>query len=330
VESNTAEPAPRTAAVPSISVVVPVFNGEATIATLVHRSRAVLEELGGPWEIVLVNDGSEDRSWETITSLAAEDRRVRGIELLRNYGQHSALLAGIRAASGEVIVTIDDDLQNPPEEMPKLLEELEEGRFDVVYGVPIEKQHGRLRNFAARLVARAILRIGGDSAAMVSAYRAFRADLRIAFADYRGPDVSIDGLLTWGTERFGSVEVRHEPRAAGSSNYGFFKLLGHALTSITAFSTKPLRFATMVGFAATVLGMILLGYVLVRYFAEGAKVPGFAFLASLISVLAGAQLFTIGVIGEYLARVHVRVMERPSYTIRSEAPGREAEDRNDG
>jgi undecaprenyl-phosphate 4-deoxy-4-formamido-L-arabinose transferase len=310
---------------PSISVVVPVYNGEGTIQALVERCLEVLDELGSSSEIVLVNDGSRDRSWEAIASLAREHPQVRGIDLLRNYGQHSALLAGIRAATGEVVVTMDDDLQNPPEEMPKLLRALQATDVDVVYGKPIDKRHGRARNFAGRMVGRVLLQLGGANAGMLSSYRAFHTELRAAFADYRGPDVSIDGMLGWGTERFGSVDVRHEPRAAGASNYGFWRLLRHALTEITAFSTKPLRFATMVGFLATLLGMVLLAYVLVRYFTEGAEVPGFAFLASLVSVLAGAQLFTIGVIGEYLARVHVRVMERPSYTVRATTTGRASE-----
>jgi glycosyltransferase involved in cell wall biosynthesis len=309
--------------VQSVSVVVPVYNGEATIADLVSRCDAVLAGLGVEHEIVLVNDGSADGSWEKIKALAKEHPWVRGIDLLRNTGQHAALLAGIRSARFEAIVTIDDDLQNPPEEMPKLLAALDED-CDVVYGTPIDKRHGWFRNLGARIVARVLLRMGGKSAPMVSAYRAFRTDLRLAFAEYHGPEVSIDGILSWGTTRFRAVPVRHEDRAHGESNYNFWRLLRHALTMITAFSTKPLRFATLVGFAATLFGFGMFLYVLVRYFTEGNSVPGFAFLASLVSILAGAQLFTIGVIGEYLAHVHVRVMERPTYTIREEV-GRQPE-----
>lgn len=157
---------------------------------------------------------------------------------------------------------------------------------------------------------------------MVSSFRLFRTDLRDGFADYTGPDVSIDGLLTWQTERFASVPVRHDERRHGESNYSLWKLARHALTMITAFSTRPLRLATSVGFMVIVFGVAVLVYVLVRFLTEGHSVPGFPFLASIISIFAGAQLFAIGVIGEYLARMHVRVMAQPSYAIRARAGGR--------
>jgi glycosyltransferase involved in cell wall biosynthesis len=300
----------------SVSVVVPVYNGAPTLRELVRRCNRTLSALGCDHEMILVNDASQDRSWDEINSLSNEFSEVRGIDLLRNSGQHNALLAGIRGAQGDVIVTLDDDLQNPPEEIPKLLDALAE--YDVVYGTPIDKRHGRFRNLAARLVAASLFRMGGSSAPIVSPYRAFRTELRLAFADFRGSEVSIDGILTWGTDRFGAVPVEHLDRTHGESNYDFWKLLRHALTMITAFSTKPLRFATLVGFTATLFGFGILIYVLVLRIVGGTSVPGFAFLASLISILAGAQLFTIGVIGEYLARVHTRVMERPTYTVREQ------------
>jgi undecaprenyl-phosphate 4-deoxy-4-formamido-L-arabinose transferase len=305
---------------PSVSVVVPVFNGAETVAEVVRRSREALVECAGGHELILVNDGSSDSSWERIVELAASAGDVRGIDLSRNCGQHNALLAGIRAARCDLVVTIDDDLQNPPEEIPKLLRALGPG-CDVVYGEPIAKQQGFGRRIATRIVVRALRVLGGETAPMVSSFRAFRTSLRDGFASYSGPDVSIDGLLTWQTERFRSVPVRHDPRQHGESNYSLVKLVRHALTMITAFSTRPLRIATTLGFLVILFGIAVLAYVLVRFFTEGNGVPGFPFLASIISIFSGAQLFAIGVIGEYLARMHVRVMSRPSYLIRAEVGG---------
>jgi len=306
---------------PSVSVVIPVFNGAATVGEVVARSREALAGRASRVEFVLVNDGSADDSWERIAELAAAGTDVRGIDLSRNYGQHNALLAGIRAARCDLVVTIDDDLQNPPEEIPKLLAALGDD-CDVVYGEPIVKRQRIGRRVATRLVVGALSVLGGRTAPMVSSFRIFRTELRDGFAGYGGPDVSIDGLLTWQTERFRSVPVRHDERQHGESNYSLVKLVRHALTMITAFSTRPLRLATTVGFLVIVFGLGVLLYVLIRVFTEGSGVPGFPFLASIVSIFSGAQLFSIGVIGEYLARMHVRVMARPSYSIRSRVEGR--------
>lgn len=300
----------------AVSVVVPVYNGTATLAELVRQLDEALSD--HPHEILLVNDGSSDGSWEQIEELARLHEHVRGIDLLRNYGQHNALLAGVRAARFPVVVTLDDDLQNPPAEIPKLLAALAEGN-DVVYGSADDPQHGFARNLATRL-AKLALRpaIGSEIARHASAFRAFRTDLRDAFADFRGPDVSLDVLLSWGTKRFGAVPVAHHRRAGGRSNYTFGKLAGHALTVLTGFSTRPLRIASLVGLSFTLFGLAVLVLVLVRYFVEGDQVPGFPFLASLVAILSGVQLLTLGVIGEYLARVHLRVLDRPPYAIREE------------
>jgi glycosyltransferase involved in cell wall biosynthesis len=304
----------------AVSVVVPVYNGTATLAELVRQLGEALRDR--PHEILLVNDGSSDGSWEQIEELARLHEEVRGIDLLRNYGQHNALLAGVRAARFPVVVTLDDDLQNPPAEIPKLLAALTEGN-DVVYGSAPDPQHGFGRNLATRL-AKLALRpaIGSEIARHASAFRAFRTDLRDAFADFRGPDVSLDVLLSWGTNRFGAVPVAHHPRKDGRSNYTFGRLAGHALTVLTGFSTRPLRIASVIGLSFTLFGLAVLVLVLVRYFVEGDKVPGFPFLASLIAILSGVQLLTLGVIGEYLARVHLRVLDRPPYAIRDEIGAR--------
>jgi glycosyltransferase involved in cell wall biosynthesis len=307
----------------AVSVVVPVYNGAATLPELVARLRAALAGRAPDAEILLVNDGSRDATWQAIAELAAEPRRprVRGIDLRRNYGQHNALLCGIRAAAGAVVVTLDDDLQHPPEEIPRLLDALS-GEVDVVYGTPLAEQHGLLRNLASR-ATKLVLRgaMGAEIAGRVSAFRAFRAELREAFAQYGNPYVSIDVLLSWATNRFAAIEVRHQPRREGRSGYTLRTLVRHALNMITGFSIGPLRLASAIGVASTLFGLLVLAWVVGRYLVQGGSVPGFPFLASVIAIFSGAQLFTLGILGEYLARIHVRLMSRPVYSVRRSTPG---------
>jgi glycosyltransferase involved in cell wall biosynthesis len=300
----------------SISVVTPVYNGEASVAELCRRLEEVLPRVATQYEIILVNDGSRDRSWEVISELSSRLPTVRGLNLMRNYGQHNALLCGIRAAKYEVIVTMDDDLQHPPEEIPRLLARLEEG-FDVVYGAPKTEQNGPMRAIASRITRLALRSaVGADVAKNVSAFRIFRTQLREAFAGYQTPFVSIDVLLTWATTRFGATTVPFQKRFSGSSNYTFVKLVRYALDMMTGFSTAPLQLASLIGFTCTLFGIGVLIYVFVRYCLEG-SVPGFPFLASIIAIFSGAQLFALGVIGEYLARMHFRSMKRPAYVVRA-------------
>lgn len=307
-----------TQAHPSVAIVVPVFNSQGTLRPLVERLEPVLRGLGGAFELVLVNDGSCDGSWEVVRQLAASHDWVRGINLMRNYGQHNALLCGIRAVRHDIIVTMDDDLQNPPEEIPRLLDRLGP-QVDVVYGYPRVQQHGLWRNLASMITKRVMRQtMGVEAATHLSTFRAFRTRLRDAFARFTGPAVSIDVLLSWGTTQFSAIDVDHQPRAIGASNYTFRRLVVQALNTITGYSTIPLRLASITGFAFTAFGALLLAYVLIRYVIEGGSVPGFPFLASSIAIFSGVQLFALGITGEYLARVFDRLMDRPTYTIESE------------
>jgi glycosyltransferase involved in cell wall biosynthesis len=299
-----------------ISVVVPVYNSEGSLTPLVERLVAVLPSSAPEWEILLINDGSRDRSWDVIRELAARHPGVRGIRMLRNFGQHNALLAGTRAAQYTITVTMDDDLQHPPEEIPKLLTKLASGA-DVVYGTPNTLPHGLWRNFFSRFMKRAFsyaMRI--DTIVDISAFRAFRTDLRRAFTSYSSPQVLIDVLLSWGTSNFSSVKCEHLPRTIGRSNYTPSKLFNQAMLILTGYSTAPLRLASSVGFVFTLFGVGLLAYVLGRYFITGESVPGFPFLASAIALFSGAQLFALGIIGEYLARIFNRSVERPAYVVK--------------
>ena len=289
---------------------------------LTERINSVLGSAKVEFEIVFIEDCSEDDSWSVICELACEYPNITGIKLSRNYGQHNALLCGIRAAKGNVIITMDDDLQHPPEELPKLLEEFYKG-FDVVYGAPKKEPHGFLRGVASQVTKMVLQKsMGADIARQISALRVFKASLSDAFVDYRSPSVNIDVMLTWATTDFSVVKVRHEPRKAGTSGYTMRMLIRHTFNMMTGFSALPLQMASLIGFVFALFGLVVLAYVLINYFLHGAAVQGFAFLASIIAVFSGAQLLAIGVIGEYLARIHFRTMERPPYIVREISPGK--------
>jgi undecaprenyl-phosphate 4-deoxy-4-formamido-L-arabinose transferase len=305
---------PATALPHGISVVVPVYNAAESLRELTERLSATL--MGRRYEIILVNDASADDSWGTITTLAAEHSAIRGIDLARNFGQHPALLAGIRAARYDVIVTIDDDLQHPPEEIPRLLARLDDG-YDVVYGASTQEVHGTLRTGASRLTKLALSQfMSADAARRMSAFRALRTQVRDAFESYTGSMVNIDVMLTWGTSRFTFIEVQHDERKYGQSNYTVGKLVTHAWNMITGYSVLPLQLASLLGFAFTVVGIGILAVVGVNYLVRGHQIPGFTFIASMVAIFAGIQLFALGIIGEYLARTHMRIMGRPGYVVR--------------
>jgi glycosyltransferase involved in cell wall biosynthesis len=302
---------------PSISVVVPVYNSESSLPELIDRLQTVLGSVAEGWEVILVNDASSDQSWEIIQQTAFRIPAVRGFSLMRNYGQHNAILCGVREARFELIVTLDDDLQHPPEEIPRLIAVIEKG-YDVVYGTPAREQHGLLRNLASRFTKLALQHaMGAQTARQVSAFRAFRTRVREAFTGYCGPYVAMDVLLTWGTRSFSSVVVRHDPRKHGRSSYTLTKLIVTALNLTTGFTTLPLHFASFMGFLFTLFGLAVFVYVVIQYFVHGGSAPGFPFLASIIALFSGAQLFALGIIGEYIARIHFRIMDRPSYVVRT-------------
>ena len=295
-----------------ISVVVPVYNSAATVVELVDRTEKALGQLGKSFEMIMVEDGSIDDSWKQIR-LAAEGRPwVIPIRLTRNYGQHNALLCGLRRAQFSHTVTMDDDLQHPPEAIGDLFQSLQE--WDVLYGTAVTQQQKPFRSFASTVVRYVLSKtMGTEAARHISAFRIFRTELRRGFSDYQSPFVSIDVLLSWTTSRFSYMTIEHQPRKTGRSNYTFRKLISHTANLITGFSVLPLQVASITGLIATAVGAALLLFLLLRKAIAGSAVPGFTFLASAITLFSGVQLFALGLIGEYLARVHVRSMGRPPY-----------------
>ena len=191
---------------PSLSIVIPVYNSQLTLQELVTRLSEVLPDISSTYEILLINDGSHDQSWQKIQELSEQYPDLQGINLMRNYGQHNAILCGIRLAKNEIVITMDDDLQHPPEEIPVLLSKLQEN-YDVVYGFPRKLPHSLWRNIFSRATKRTLAFVMGiKTVREISAFRAFRTNLREAFKDYQSPAVIIDVLLSWGTTRFTSVK----------------------------------------------------------------------------------------------------------------------------
>jgi len=294
----------------TVSIVVPVFDSRETLPKLVAR---LIEASPPDSEIILVDDGSDPATWKAIEAIAALN--IKGIRLARNVGQHSALLAGIREAKHPIIATLDDDLQNPPEELPNLLAALTDD-VDVVYGVPRKIRQSLWRS-AASVVAKKSMRtiLGYSHADEITSFRVFRSRLRQSFQDELGPGISIDALLNWATTRFDSVEVQHDARSLGRSNYNFWKLLRFMLDTATGYSTVPLRLATSLGLATVTLSLGVLLWVLGRPLLAGESVPGFPFLAATIAIFSGVQLIVLGILGQYIGRMHFRVMNKPTYTI---------------
>ena len=300
----------------NVSIVVPVYKGETFIEPLVAELSRTLPTFAGKYEIILVNDGSPDNSWQTIRRLTSEYPCVRGIRMMRNYGQHNATLCGVREARYEVVVTMDQDLQHPPAEIPSLLAKLDEG-YDVVYGSPRKLPQGLWRNLMTAAIKWILAKVIGLPAVQnVSAFRAFRTHLREAFVNFQNPSLIIDVLLSWGTTRFTSVQV-NIPQAE-QTNYNFRMLVRAATLILIGYSTLPLRFASLVGFVMTLFGLGVFLYVLVIYFTAG-SIPGFPFLASIIALFSGAQLFGLGIFGEYLVRMFDRSMDKPTYVIQETA-----------
>jgi glycosyltransferase involved in cell wall biosynthesis len=300
----------------SVSIVVPVFNSEATLKELVERLKTTLLGYIETFEVILVNDGSRDSSWKVITDLAGQSGNVHGINLMHNYGQHNALLAGIERARYESIITIDDDLQHPPEEIPKLLDKLREG-FDVVYGKPIDRSHNSWRNLGSKILKGSMrIVLGAKIADQSSAFRTFRSQLRRGFRNFTDASLDLDVLLSWSAARVTKVPVQHQGRLVGESGYTLRKLLRLAFFMVTGYSALPLRIASSLGLLTSLFGMGMFLYVVIRRLLQTSFVPGFAFLAAEIALFAGLQLFAIGIIGEYIARLHFRTMGKPTYVIR--------------
>ena len=311
-------------------MVIPCYRSGATLPELVRRLGAALPTAVDAYEIILVVDGSPDDTPAVASELqAADPEHVRVVLLRRNYGQHNALLAGIARASNEVIVTMDDDLQHRPETIAELIAPLEDPLVDLVYGVAAQEEHGFWRSLASRTLKASLAMVKIPSANDVSAFRAFRAELRDGFAHVNDPYTSIDVLLSWTTTAVRRVTVSMDMRTTGTSGYTFPTLMRTAWNMVIGYGVAPLRLVTYLGLATSFVGFVLLVVTLVRYVRGEIEVAGFTTLASMLALIAGVLMLGLGVLGEYMGRLTIRSMERPAYVVRADSltrplPGRPA------
>jgi undecaprenyl-phosphate 4-deoxy-4-formamido-L-arabinose transferase len=268
------------------------------------------------FEIVLVDDASPDMAWEELVGVASQfPERVVAVQLMRNSGQHNALMCGFRHARGDYIITMDDDLQNPPEEIPKLCAAIADGELDLVYGVYDVKRHESWRTLGS-MVVNLFYRLVFNANRRTSSFRIMRRQLMESILTYDLNFTFIDGLLAWNTDRIGEVVVEHHPRAKGRSGYSVAKLLLLALNLFTNFSLLPLQAVSLLGILVACGGFAGAFYYLFRYLFAGISVPGYASIIIAVLVLGGVQLLSLGIMGEYLGRLHLNVNRKPQYVER--------------
>ena len=304
---------------PLISVVIPCYRTGDRVGRLVAQIDAALTTSKySSYEIVMVVDGSPDDTWYEVQQASEANSQVHGINLMRNFGQHAALLAGVRRAKGEVVVTLDDDFQHEPKDIPVLVDALT-SEFDLIYGVSTIEEHSFFRNFTSRSykwIAEKML--GLQNASNITAFRAFRKDLASGFEDTQDPFAPLDVLLSWTTTRVGTAQIEMKEREEGESGYSLRHLIRHAVNAITGYSTAPLRLVTFLGLTTFGVSLVLLIAIVVKYIRGDISVAGYPSLAIMVSLFAGAQLLSLGVIGEYLGRLHIRSMGKPRYVVRDD------------
>jgi glycosyltransferase involved in cell wall biosynthesis len=305
------------AAAPALSVVVPVYLGAPTIGELVAALRAL--EIDGGLEIVLVVDGSPDNSLDVCKELATlPGAPITIMNLSRNFGEHNAVMAGLSRARGAYAITMDDDLQNPPAEVRRLLEHARDGGYDAVYTYYGEKQHAAWRNWGSRFTNWCADRlIDKPPGLYLSSFRCLSAFVRERIVtSYEGPYPYVDGLVFQVTQNVGRLEVDHLPRNEGKSNYTLRRLIRLWLAMFLNFSVMPLRLATLFGLGFGALGAIAAAITIVEAIISDRPPQGWASLMVAVLVLAGVQLVVIGVIGEYLGRMFLAVNRKPQYLVR--------------
>lgn len=301
----------------SFSLIIPLYRSEDSIELLVSRLENL--ETDKPWEVVFVDDGSPDNTYITlIRRLNSSPLAAIVIRHTRNFGEHQAVLTGYRHATGEFFVNIDDDLQNPPEEVLRLLRHAITHDLDVVYGNYITKKHSIFRNFCsyiANVTARSLLDL--PDAFYLSSFRCVRRLIADKVIGITSPYVYIDGMLSQATNRIGSIDVRHEPRESGSSGYNIRRLVRLWLVILTSFSLMPLRIASLIGLAAALLGAVSLGYILINSLFGVTDVQGWASVISAILFFGGIQCLLLGMLGEYIGRTYLSVYGKPQALVRT-------------
>jgi polyisoprenyl-phosphate glycosyltransferase len=300
------------------SVVVPVFNAEATLPGLVERLKTVFQDIERTYELILIDDESSDNSWEVLKRLKAkEPATLKIIKLGRNFGQHNAIMCGFHFCRGEYVITLDDDLQNPPEEIPKLIEKMNEG-YAVVYGIYGKKAHSPIKNFGSRMIGWYYRHVFNMSN-RISAFRLISIEIVRQIMNYDKNFTYIDGLISWNTSSIAEVTVQHSARTEGRSGYNVSKILKLSFNMLTNFSAFPIRIVSCLGVIFSAYGFGLGIYFFIKNFVTNIPVTGYASLMVAITIFSGVQLLTIGVIGEYIARVHMNINKKPQYVIKEKS-----------
>lgn len=297
-----------------ISIVIPCYRSADTLPLVAARIRETLKD--ADYELILVNDHSPDRTFDVVRTLAKEDPRVIGIDLARNFGQHSAIFAGLHYASGEEIVCLDDDGQTPPEGIPKLLEAIR-GKYDVAYARYQEKHHSPFRNLGSKvnsLMAEKL--IGKPKDLFLSSFFAMRRYILDEILKYDNPFVYLQGLVLRTTGNICNVDIEHHERLTGQSGYSIKSLLKLWLNGFTAFSVKPLRLADLFGVVVAGSGFIYLVYTVIRYFINPGPTVGWNSLMAVLLMLGGSIMLMLGMMGEYVGRVYISLNRAPQFVIR--------------
>lgn len=313
----------------NLSIVIPVYNGALTIGKLVDE--LVKLDINESVEIILVNDGSADNSREICEELTrTTPLPVTFVDHARNYGEHNALMSGLRVARGEYIITMDDDLQNPPSEVVKLYRYAREHDFDVVYTYFEKKEHAAWRNIGSWLANKtANWVLDKPEELYLSSFRCLRRFVAKEITRYKGPFPYVDGLIFQVTKNIGKVLVEHLPRTERSSNYTLSRLVKLWMSILLNFSVVPLRIGTVLGLFMSLFGVAAVIYVLIDYFVFGVETAGWASLMIVFLLFSGVQLVVLGMVGEYIGRIYLTVNSRPQTVIRSITPDRRTETRSD-
>lgn len=298
------------------SVVIPVYNSEATLEELCQRISAVFNNIGHPYEIILVNDASSDGSWLIMRKLKESLSNIKIIQLMRNFGQHNAVICGLHYVTGDYVITMDDDLQNPPEEIPKLISKITDG-YDVVIGAQKIKQHSSFKNLSSFVIRYLNEKIFNKPKELrLSSYRIFTRAVADEIKALRTPYPYISGQLLSITSNIVNVEVIHDKRKYGKSTYSFRKLLSLALNLIINYSSLPLKILTFIGINVAAISFFLGIYFMAKKLFIGIPVEGWTSVVVLVSFFNGLLLIIVSIIGEYLVRIINEVSNRQQFVIR--------------